>query len=249
MSKKNISDLRNTTRTESEIEERLVRRLNVGHIPDNEILYNLPLFLSSKLLSRILFFNEMYKKIICHHGVIMEFGVRWGPITNLLQSLRGIYEPFNKHRKVIGFDTFEGFTETTELDGNSKEGDFAVMNGYGSALEEILELQEQLSPLPHIKKFEIVKGDIIETLPQYLQDNPETIVSLVFFDLDIYKPTKKALEVIKPYLTKGSVLVFDELCDSNFPGETIALNEVFGLNNVELKRLPITSRISYMEIK
>ena len=45
----------------------------------------------------------MYKKIICHHGVIMEFGVRWGPITNLFQSLRGIYEPFNKHRKVIGF--------------------------------------------------------------------------------------------------------------------------------------------------
>ena len=41
MSKKNISDLRNTTRTESEIEERLVRRLNVGCIPDNEILYNL----------------------------------------------------------------------------------------------------------------------------------------------------------------------------------------------------------------
>ena len=43
MSKKNISDLRNTTDTESEIEERLVRRLNVGYIPDNEILYNLPL--------------------------------------------------------------------------------------------------------------------------------------------------------------------------------------------------------------
>ena len=66
----------------------------------------------------------------------MEFGVRWGPITNLFQSLRGIYEPFNKHRKVIGFDTFEGFTETTELDGNSKEGDFAVINGYGNALIE-----------------------------------------------------------------------------------------------------------------
>ena len=37
----------------------------------------------------------MYKKIINHHGVIMEFGVRWGPILNLFQSLRGVYEPFN----------------------------------------------------------------------------------------------------------------------------------------------------------
>ena len=65
---KNISDLRGTTDTENQIEEENVRRLNIGHIPDNEILYNLPLFLSSKLLSRILFFNEMYKKIL----IIME---------------------------------------------------------------------------------------------------------------------------------------------------------------------------------
>ena len=185
---KNISDLRGTTDTENQIEEKLVRRLNIGHIPDNEILYNLPLFLSSKLLSRILFFNEMYKKILCHHGVIMEFGVRWGPIMNLFQSLRGIYEPFNRHRKIIGFDTFEGFTETTKYDRISKEGDFAVTDGYEDHLEEILNLQEQFSPLGHIKKFEIIKGNIIETLPKYLKDNKHTIVSLVFFDLDICDP-------------------------------------------------------------
>jgi len=249
MSKKNISDLRNTTDTENEIEERLVRRLLVGNIPDNEILYNLPLFLSSKLLSRILFFNEMYKKIITHHGVIMEFGVRWGPIMNLFQSLRGIYEPFNRHRKIIGFDTFEGFTETTKYDRISKEGDFAVTDGYEEHLEEILSLQEQFSPLDHIKKFEIIKGNIIETLPKYLKENRHTIVSLVFFDLDIYKPTLESLKNIKPYLTEGSIMIFDELCDDKFPGETMALDEVFGLNNLEIKRLPITSRISYVEVK
>jgi hypothetical protein len=249
MTKKNISDIRGTSIIEENVEDKLIERFKNTSVPDNEILYNLSLFLSSKILSRILFFNELYKKIVTHQGVIMEFGVRWGTTLNLLQSLRGVYEPFNRHRKIIGFDTFEGFTSVTKLDPISKKGDFAVTNKYEDELEEILKLQEKLNPIPHIKKFEIVKGDIIETLPQYLQDNPETIVSLVFFDLDIYKPTKKALEVIKPYLTKGSVLVFDELCDSNFPGETIALSEVFGLNNVELKRLPITSRISYMEIR
>ena len=179
----------------------------------------------------------------------MEFGVRWGPILNLFQSLRGIYEPFNRHRKIIGFDTFEGFTEVTDYDRISKEGDFAVTDGYEEQLEEILSIQEQFSPLDHIKKFEIIKGDIIETLPKYLQENKHTIVSLVFFDLDIYKPTLESLKNIKPYLTEGSIMVFDELCDDKFPGETMALDEVFGLNNLKIKRLPITSRISYVEVK
>jgi hypothetical protein len=178
----------------------------------------------------------------------MEFGVRWGTTLNLLQSLRGVYEPFNRHRKIIGFDTFEGFTSVTKLDPISKKGDFAVTNKYEDELEEILKLQEKLNPIPHIKKFEIVKGDVIKTLPTYLKKHPETIISLAFFDLDIYKPTKKTLENIKPYLTKGSFLIFDELCEDKFPGETVALKEVFGLNNVEVKRLPITSRISYIEI-
>ena len=44
-------------------------------------------------------------------------------------------------------------------------------------------------------------------------------------------------------------MIFDELCDDKFPGETMALDEVFGLNNLEIKRLPITSRISYVEVK
>ena len=40
------------------------------------------------------------------------------------------------------------------------------------------------------------------------------MVSFVFFDMDTYEPTKKCLEVIKPYLTKGSIVAFDELnCD------------------------------------
>ena len=38
---------------------------------------------------------------------------------------------------------------------------------------------------------------------------------------------------------------FDELCDSDSPGETKAVMEVLGLNNIKLKRFPITSRISY----
>ena len=62
---------------------------------------------------------------------------------------------------------------------------------------------------------------------------------------DLYEPTKKCLEMIKPYLIKGSVLGFDELNDHDSPGETIALKEVFNLNEIELQRFRYVSRTSY----
>ena len=57
---------------------------------------------------------------------------------------------------------------------------------------------------------------------------------MAIFDMDIYKPTKEALKAIKPKLIKGSLLVFDELNCSEFPGETKALAEVLELNNLKL---------------
>ena len=89
----------------------------------------------------------------------------------------------------------------------------------------------------------------VETIPEYLKRHTETIVSLAIFDFDIYKPTKAALQAIKPHLMKGSILVFDELCDDIFPGETLAVQEVLGLNNMRVKRMPMTARISYMEVE
>jgi hypothetical protein len=42
---------------------------------------------------------------------------------------------------------------------NRLNGDFAVTKGYENYLEQILAYNENESPLGHIKKFELVKGD------------------------------------------------------------------------------------------
>jgi hypothetical protein len=237
--------------SEKDAQKAFTALLKQTPLPDDELLPNLGLFLTSKELSRLLFFYEIYRKIVNTHGIIAEFGVRWGQTLSIMSALRGIFEPFNRHRKIVGFDTFAGFKGFSEKDGTlcqSKDGSFSVAPEYENYLSQILSLQEQLNPIAHLKKFELVKGDAIETVPRYFQKHPETIISLAIFDFDIYKPTKAALEAVKPHLCKGSILVFDELCDDIFPGETVALNEVFGLNNVRIQRLPMTARISFMEL-
>lgn len=238
--------------SEKDLLAKFTETLKETPIPDDELLPNLGLYLSSKSLSRILFFYEIYKKIVNTHGIIIEFGVRWGQTLSIMAALRGIFEPFNRHRKIVGFDTFEGFKGLNEKDGKlckCKDGSFSVSEGYMEYLDQIMAVQEGLNPIPHLKKYEIVKGDAVKTIPEYLKRHPETLVSLAILDFDIYEPTKAALEAIKPHLFSGSVLVFDELCDDVFPGETVALKEVFGLSGLKIQRLPMTSRISFVVIE
>lgn len=198
--------------------------------------------LKQKALSRIIYYHELYQKILDVPGVICEFGVQWGASLALLQNFRGMYEPNNVSRTIFGFDTFEGFSTVDSKDGEFAEiGDYRSLPNYENILEEILSIHEGLHAISHIKKFELIKGDASKTIDGWLEKNPHAIVSMAIFDMDVYKPTKDVLEKIIPRLVKGSLLVFDELNCPQLPGETLAVQEVLGLNNIRLKRHPLQS--------
>jgi hypothetical protein len=220
-------------------------------IPPQELLSNLPLFLPNKEIARMLFVHEMYRMILNVHGSIMEFGVRWGANQALFSAFRGIYEPYNANRRIIGFDTFEGFPSVAVEDGKEQYvevGAFAVTPKYEHFLNQLLQtrLKEGASLPPD--SIELVKGDASVTVPKYLEQHQETVIALAYFDFDLYKPTKDCLLAIKPYLTKGSVVVFDELNFAGFPGETQALREVMGLDRYPLRHLSTSSARAYMVI-
>ncbi len=221
-------------------------------IPPNELLTNLGLFMNRQSLSRILFMHELYQRIIPVNGIIIEFGVRWGQNLALFSSFRGIYEPYNYNRKVVGFDTFTGFPSVSEEDGNhpiNTVGAYGVTPDYETYLDEVLGYHEMESPIKHIKKYEIIKGDATVTLPEYLQEHPETVIALAYFDFDLYEPTRRCLELIKDYVTRGSVIGFDELNTPAAPGETKALKEVYGLNHYSIRRTTLTPCPSFIVIE
>lgn len=196
--------------------------------------------LNASVTSRILYLDTLYRKIIDVPGVICEFGVQWGATLTQLINLRSIHEPFNHSRTICGFDTFEGFYGLDQKDGGEyREGDLYTQHEYEIKLGKILSLIESFPPLAQIEKFQLIKGDATHTIDRWLDENPHAIISMAIFDMDLYKPTKTVLEKIAPRLTKGSVLAFDELNCKMFPGETLALSEVLGLNNIRLYRSPL----------
>ncbi len=240
---------------EDKIRRNFVDTFRKCPIPDIDILNNLGLFISSKNMARILFMHHLYEQIVDVPGIIIEFGTRWGQNMAIFAALRGIYEPFNRHRKIVGFDTFGGFPDSSiGVKDNTQSpiiqpGELATATGYEDYLASILEYHEQDNPLSHIKKFDIRKGDASQEILNYLGEFPETIVALAYFDFDIYEPTKNCLQAIRNHLVKGSILGFDELNDRDSPGETIALADVFGLNNVRLRRWRYVSRTAYFVVE
>ncbi|MEH6588502.1 MAG: TylF/MycF/NovP-related O-methyltransferase [Halioglobus sp.] len=251
MSKDRISNtLVGSTSLEVERKKMLIERLRASPIPDRELLDNIGLYLTRQTLSRINFIQLLYEMILPVHGVIMEFGVRWGQNMALFSVLRGIHEPYNYNRKVIGFDTFEGFPSVGPEDGGSvRPGDYGVTENWIEELNSILEFHEQNAPIEQKKKYDLVHGDASLTLPAYLEKHPETVVALAYFDFDIYEPTRDCLKSILPHLTKGSVLAFDELNMPEFPGETLAVREVLGLSRYAIRRVPSSPMTSYMVIE
>src|ERR1700739_2776452 len=148
-----------------------VKLYNENPIPETEKLSNVQLFEKRQELTKQLFFNEIYKHITKVHGVIMEFGVRWGQNLVTMNNLRGIHEPYNYSRKIIGFDTFSGFPSVDEKDGAHsviQKGAFSVTENYQDYLQQVLDYHEAECPLSHIKKNFLVKGDAVVQLKEYL---------------------------------------------------------------------------------
>lgn len=109
-----------------------------------------------------------------------------------------------------------------------------------SILEKSILLNDLIRPVNRIPRCELVKGDIVKAVPEFVKDRPELCVAMLILDTDLYQPTKVALENFLPLMPKGGIVVLDEVCYRNFAGETQALKEVLDLNKVELKRFPLT---------
>ena len=230
-----------------DLSTQMLEMIQESPIPENEKLRNLFLFMDRRMISRLLFMNELYQKMMHLHGSIFEFGVRYGVNEAIWTSLRGIYEPFNHNRKIVGFDSFEGFLEISEHDKADKQvGGFGVVEGYEDYLAKLLALHEKMAPVEAIQKFQLVKGDAIVELQAYLENHQETIVSFAYFDFDLYEPTLQCLQILEPYLAKGAVIGFDELNVEQWPGETKALRDWLGDRKMSIRHSPFRGAAAYL---
>jgi hypothetical protein len=205
-------------------------------------------FASRQALAKFLARYEIFKETLGVNGSIIECGVLHGGGLLTFAKLSAILEPTNHVRKVVGFDTFEGFPSVHDVDRQGSSSHLEVGGLRGSPVEEVqeaIQLFDMNRPLAHIPKVELVKGNLLETAPRYLAENPHLVISLLYLDVDLYEPTKAALTSFVPRMPRGAAIVFDELNARMFPGETQAVLEVLGLRSLRIRRFTFEPYVSF----
>jgi hypothetical protein len=214
-------------------------------------LRNFSKYVPRQVLATFLVKNEIFKRVIGVHGHIIECGVYAGGGLLTWAQLSAIYEPYAHVRRIVGFDTFEGFIALAHQDGQpdleyARPGGLAT--GAKADIESAIELYDLNRPLGHIPRVELVVGDATKTIPKYVNDNRHLVVAMLYLDFDLYEPTKIAIEHFYPRMPKGAVIVFDELAQVNWPGETSAVLDTIGVRNLKVERLPFHPQVSFAEL-
>ena len=199
-----------------------------------ELFRNFPAFTPRFNIARFLMHYELFKRIVDVPGVVIDLGVFQGASTFTWAKLCEIFCPTDIRKTVFGFDTFEGFTKINLEDGPENPMQDVVPGGYfgGNSVEADLALaQEAMNHdrhLRHKNRIEFIKGDVCITIPEFVLAKGEGLrISLLNLDLDLYEPTRIALEYFVPKMARGGIIIVDEYAVDTFGGETKAVDEYF----------------------
>ncbi|MBT6276704.1 MAG: class I SAM-dependent methyltransferase [Chromatiales bacterium] len=183
----------------------------------NEFHYRCDTHRFQKLFSRA----ELIRMVSDVPGDIIDAGAFKGVSTIQFAHALQTYQP-NTRTRVLSFDTFEASFPRARAD--EKESAERHMEQYETtAYDALVETIERQSLKDRI---EIVRGDIVETLPKLLSERPGLRISLLHCDLDVYGPTLATLQAAWPRLVPGGIAVFDEYAVDNW-GESDAVDEFF----------------------
>lgn len=214
-----------------------------------------PILARRQSLKRFLAHVELFKMTLDVPGDIAELGVFRGlglmTWANLLES----FCIGDRTKIVYGFDNWEGFQDLAPEDGRAESSSGKVVGGFSPAnykaeLQNAIDIFDSDRFVPWKPRVKLVEGDIAYSVPSFLEQNPGVRFSLVHFDCDLYLPTKNALEVLWPRISRGGVVIFDEYAIKEWPGETQAVDEfLLSHGDIRLRTFQWTNAPSSFLIK
>ena len=185
---------------------------------------------------------ELYKQITDLPGSIVECGVFKGASLIRFATFREMLES-QESRKIIGFDAFGKFPDTGEFKGDRDFiSCFESRSGVGLSKSDL----EKIIIRKQFRNVELIEGNIIDTIPKFIKSFPQTRISLLHIDVDVYEATKAVLEHFYDLVVKDGIIVFDDYTSVN--GGTKAIDEFFERKSINalIRKLPYYAVPSYI---
>ena len=215
-------------------------KINKKDIWNAENIYHLKTDVTR--ISKLVYHYEIYKKITSLPGDIIECGVFKGISLVRFLTFRNFLEN-NYSRKIYGFDSFGKFPKSKKPISSDKKfiKDWERKDGNSIDINELNDVLKN----KEFKNFELVKGDVKNTIPKLLKKRPELMISLLHLDMDVYEPTKLVLNKLFKHVVRGGIILIDDYSCIN--GATKIINEFLSLNkNLEIKKLNFYHRPSFI---
>ncbi len=162
-------------------------------------------------------------------GDFVECGVWKGGCAAAMRLTENLLQP-QSPRLLHLFDSFEGLPPVQSIDGPLARRWQEDVNSPGyfdnctASLELVQQNFHQLGILNSTVKF--YKGWFETTVPQFVQQNPESKIAILRLDGDWYESTKVCLENLYPLVSENGIIIIDDYY--YWDGCALAVHEYLG---------------------
>jgi hypothetical protein len=235
-----------------EVKHRLAHLFETGIGDTADRLESFAKFITRQDFSLLLARYDIFRQVLPVKGSVVECGVYYGNGLMTWAHLSAALEPTNYNRRILGFDTFSGNCGSSEKDvpgRDSLEGRLpqaAYVVDSEDELQRCISIHDGNRFLSHIPKVELIRGDICQTVPRYVEENPQLLVSLLSLSVNLYEPTKTALRHLLPRMSRGSIIALHTLNEAFYPGVTRALLEELELRDHALQTIAYAPNLGYI---
>ncbi len=160
---------------------------------DYETNYNLTT--NVERLSKFIIHYEAIKIVQNIPGAIVECGVFKGTSFSRFALFRELYGT-KYSKKLVAFDDFSDSYPDTQYD----EDKLIRENWINNAGESSISV-DQLTKVfenNNIDNYDLIKGDVVDTVPKFARNNKGFKISLLNIDIDFVEPTYCVLENLYP---------------------------------------------------
>ena len=116
----------------------------------------------------------------------------------------------------------------------------AAAGGSSISVSQLISVFER----SEIKNFELVAGDVLETVPKYIKDHPELKISLLNIDIDFFEANMCCLENFYDLVMPGGVILLDNYTATH--GDTKSSDKFFADKKITIKKFPFALRPCYI---
>jgi hypothetical protein len=196
------------------VNNELLRRLGVRVVTTDHQRY------TKTYGSLLLYFEKLMDQVNDVDGVVVECGVSTGASMTLFATLNANRDA---PRDIWGFDSFEGLPapDGEDLTGSAAAGRRGMFKATTGDVWNRLRIAGMGDDSTK-DRITLVQGLLSDTLPSFKGQ-----IALLHCDVDLYEPTKIALEYLWPQVGVGGIAAFDEYDDDEWPGEKQAVDEYF----------------------